>query len=239
MNDWVKRKMALLSFALSNVEKDSLGQKTDALVGHIDGSNQSYHQGNMADDLLRGELTMPVKELRWRLYKILNESKGKTAKIIGYDGDGIPIVETYDTSKYQLDKILRDDADPYDVELVINNVDATKSLLDTFSNEELDIFNDEKLKEVNEVKPVVKGEDYKEEDTQTDNRFNQSMDKYDLVVEPGANANQIKIEYEGVDSLYLRNGKLYVITSLNENWEETIRFSRQAVQNLITITKDK
>jgi len=44
--------------------------------------------------------------------------------------------------------------------------------------------------------------------------------KYDLILEAGANPNQIAIQYEGVDSLYIHNGKLHVITSLNENWEE-------------------
>jgi len=44
--------------------------------------------------------------------------------------------------------------------------------------------------------------------------------KYDLKVAPGADASQIQLEYEGVDDLYIKNGKLYVITSLHENWEE-------------------
>ncbi|UTW65701.1 gliding motility-associated C-terminal domain-containing protein [bacterium SCSIO 12643] len=44
--------------------------------------------------------------------------------------------------------------------------------------------------------------------------------KYDLHIAPGADASQIELEYEGVDQLYIKNGKLYVITSLHENWEE-------------------
>ena len=44
--------------------------------------------------------------------------------------------------------------------------------------------------------------------------------KYDLIIAPNADPKQIKLSYSGVDSLYLKNGKLYVITSLNENWEE-------------------
>ncbi len=44
--------------------------------------------------------------------------------------------------------------------------------------------------------------------------------KYDLIVAPHTSTEQIAISYTGVDSIYLRNGKLYVITSLNENWEE-------------------
>lgn len=44
--------------------------------------------------------------------------------------------------------------------------------------------------------------------------------KYDLNIAPGADASQIQLEYEGVDDLFIKNGKLYVITSLHENWEE-------------------
>lgn len=44
--------------------------------------------------------------------------------------------------------------------------------------------------------------------------------KYDLIVAPHTSAEQVEISYNGVDSIYLKNGKLYVITSLNENWEE-------------------
>lgn len=44
--------------------------------------------------------------------------------------------------------------------------------------------------------------------------------KYDLIVKSGANPNKIQINYQGVDSIYIKRGRLYVITSLNENWEE-------------------
>jgi gliding motility-associated-like protein len=44
--------------------------------------------------------------------------------------------------------------------------------------------------------------------------------KYDLKVAPGADASKIQLEYTGVDDIYIKNGKLYVITSLQENWEE-------------------
>ena len=44
--------------------------------------------------------------------------------------------------------------------------------------------------------------------------------KYDLIVAPHSDESQIQLSYTGLDSIYLKNGKLYVITSLNENWEE-------------------
>lgn len=44
--------------------------------------------------------------------------------------------------------------------------------------------------------------------------------KYDLIVAPNSEPEKVLISYTGADSLYLKNGKLYVITSLSENWEE-------------------
>jgi hypothetical protein len=145
MLNYLKRKMALLSLSLSRVEKSMLTQKSDAL-GDIGSMEQTYHQGMLADALLRGEITMPVKELRWRLYKVLSESKNKTAKITGYDSDGLPIVETYTIEKYKLDKIKCDNFDPYPVELVVNNDDIMKSTTEALSNEKLQLYSDEESK---------------------------------------------------------------------------------------------
>ena len=144
MINWIKRKMAVLALSLSKVEKSALNQKSDAL-GTIGSMEQTYHQGMLADALLRGEITMPVKELRWRLYKVLSESKNKTAKITGYDADGLPIVKTYNIEKYKLDKIKRDDFDSYPVELVVKNDDVMKSTHDAFSDEKLKVLEEDEI----------------------------------------------------------------------------------------------
>tara|TARA_Y100000782_G_scaffold115416_1_gene158062 strand:+ start:1477 stop:6072 length:4596 start_codon:yes stop_codon:yes gene_type:complete len=44
--------------------------------------------------------------------------------------------------------------------------------------------------------------------------------KYDWVVAPGGDPTAIQWQYEGVDELYLKRGRLHITTSLNENWEE-------------------
>ena len=144
MKNWINKKLALLSLALSRVEKDAFSQKSDAVSSSGD-MEQSYHQGNMADSLLKGELTLPVKELRWRLYKVLKSSKSKFAKITGYDTDGLPIVETYTLEKYQLDKTIKDDNDPYGVILVVNNKDIGNSTSETFGNEKMKVLNDKEI----------------------------------------------------------------------------------------------
>jgi len=151
MFKYLKRKMAILSLALSKVEKSSLKQRSDALGS--DGSlEQSYNEGLLADSLLRGEITMPVKELRWRLYKILTESKSKAAKITGYDSDGLPIVETYTIEKHNLSKISCDEFDSYDVELVIKNEDIIKTTVESFDNKDLNVLDKTEIDDYDENK---------------------------------------------------------------------------------------
>jgi hypothetical protein len=131
MKNWFKRKMALLAFALSKAENSALGQREDVL-DNIQGNIQTYNQGTLADALLKGEITLPVKELRWRLYKVLSESKSRAARVVGYDKDDMPIVETYTVEKYKLDKVLKDDSDPYPVEMVVKNSVLTESTTEAF-----------------------------------------------------------------------------------------------------------
>jgi hypothetical protein len=158
MIKWFKRKMGLLAIALARVEKQALKQASDA-VGENEAMSQTYHQGTLSDALLKGEITMPVKELRWRLYKVLSASKGRIAKITGYDDDGLPIVNTYNLEKFKLDKVSRDNFDPYDVELSIENEDITKSILDGFSNENLNEIDEHKIDDYDSGKFDLVGAD--------------------------------------------------------------------------------
>lgn len=45
--------------------------------------------------------------------------------------------------------------------------------------------------------------------------------KYDFIIHPGANPEQIKIRYEGLDSIQLRSTKLYLYNSVNTLVEQT------------------
>ena len=133
MIKWIKRKAALLALALSKAEMSNLHQKEDALDS-VEGMYQTLNQGSILDALKKGEMTLPVKELRWRLYKVLSASKGRTAIITGYDEDNLPIVKTFTTAKYKLSKIICDKEDPYPVELVVKNEALTKSTFEAFDN---------------------------------------------------------------------------------------------------------
>lgn len=44
--------------------------------------------------------------------------------------------------------------------------------------------------------------------------------KYDWMVKPGGDPTQIKWEIEGADQVYEKRGRLYITTSLGEQWEE-------------------
>jgi len=133
---WIKNKIMGLLIGLSVFDKKILSQsKTSDLSGV--GLIIEKDQGTLLHGLKNQITNQQVKELRWRLYKVLSESKNKTAKIVGYDADGLPIVETYNIEKYKLDKVTRDNFDPYPVELVVMNEDITKSAYEAFSNDKL------------------------------------------------------------------------------------------------------
>src|SRR5690606_36595611 len=43
--------------------------------------------------------------------------------------------------------------------------------------------------------------------------------KYDFILEPGADASQIVLDYDGVEDLRVQGGKLKIQTSVGEVWE--------------------
>jgi gliding motility-associated-like protein len=49
---------------------------------------------------------------------------------------------------------------------------------------------------------------------------NQNHIKYDFIVYPGGDAQSIRLQYEGVDKLSIRNGQLHIQTSVNEVVED-------------------
>lgn len=121
--DWLKKKLGTATLALSNVEKSALNQTNELMSSDINQS-QRHTQGQVADSLINGEVTQEVMDLRWRTYKVLRETEGFTAEIVGYETDGTPIVKTVkkDTNKSIL-KIKVDENDPYPLEMVLDNTE--------------------------------------------------------------------------------------------------------------------
>ena len=90
--------MATFSLALSIVENNALGQTADFLSSDVNQVRRNT-QGQLADSLVHGEITQEVMELRWRTYKVLLETEGVTAEIVGYDDDGMPITKVRKVDK--------------------------------------------------------------------------------------------------------------------------------------------
>lgn len=118
--NWFKKKMAALALATANVEKNALGQGGEAL-SHDVNQVQRHKQGMLSDALMRAEITQEVKELRWRMYKVLEATDGVSAKIVGYDEDGYPIVEVKDNTKRPMKNVRVDAEDNYRPIMIVDN----------------------------------------------------------------------------------------------------------------------
>ena len=125
IGNWIKKKLATVALAMAKVEESTLTQTGQGVDGGI-GSHQRINQGRLSDSLQRGEITQEVKELRWRMYKIIKASTGVTAVITGYDEDGMPIVEVKEKPKKRyLKNVMADAEDNYKPIMVVNNDEVT------------------------------------------------------------------------------------------------------------------
>jgi hypothetical protein len=119
---WIKNKIAILSLAMSNVEKNALTQEGTTLsddTQHI----QRHRQGMLSDDLMQGRVTEEVKLLRHRMYKILDESS-KLKVHFKKDSNGNLTYDLVDKTIIP-SKLVIDPFDDYKVELVIDNSPIT------------------------------------------------------------------------------------------------------------------
>jgi len=139
---WLNRRMAMLSLAIGNVEKNMLGQNGETLSSDVN-QVQRHTQGQLADSLKHGEITQEVMDLRWRTYKILRESEGVTAEIVGYDEDGMPIVKTKKKNKkLGLSKVKLDPSDKYKLEMVVDNSEIVIGGNQAMDNENISMLDE-------------------------------------------------------------------------------------------------
>lgn len=164
LGNWLKKKAAMLSLAMAKVEETTLTQGGTAVESSV-GSYQRVNQGRLSDSLQRGEITQEVKELRWRMYKIIKATDGVTATITGYDEDGMPIVEVTGKSKRRYMKNVQADVeDPYKPIMVVNNAEVT---LGTFGGTDVEALEE------------VEGEATEDEDGDTTRSIGEvSFDEY-------------------------------------------------------------
>lgn len=163
---WLAKKAGSITMALSGVEKNALNQTGEQMSSDI-GHAQRHTQGQVADSLINGEITQEVMDLRWRMYKVLQETDALTCEIIDYEPDGTPIIKTTkkDTKK-GLKKIKVDSYDDYKLEMVIPNDDIITSGNDIMSNKHIKLSDnptinlDEDGNVVSATHGEIKGEEY-------------------------------------------------------------------------------
>jgi hypothetical protein len=152
INKWIRKQVGAIVIATSNVEKNALGQE-DIDVATDTAKFQRYNQGTLADSLVNGEITEEVKNLRWRMLKILDASDKYIVNSLGVDEDGFPILDTEQPDatgqRVLLNKINLDEYDDYPLELVVNNNEITMSTSDIMDNDNIKAYDhDDIIKEV-------------------------------------------------------------------------------------------
>jgi hypothetical protein len=133
MKKWFKNKIAALTFAFYNVEKNILNQDGKTADN---GTNQErrHLQGTLADSLVHGEITQEVKNLRWRTYKILKNSNKTSLEFDHIDENGNVFYRTKkNDEKAILKKIKLDTFDDYKLEMVFLNNEITIGTFDAIT----------------------------------------------------------------------------------------------------------
>jgi hypothetical protein len=118
---WLRKNIAAISIAVSNIEKNVFSQTKDFIESNFNHERRNT-QSTLCDSLVHGEITQEVKNLRWRTYKILKSSNNNSVTIKGYDENGYPIYTINKTNnKKLLKKIKLDTLDSYELEMVFTN----------------------------------------------------------------------------------------------------------------------
>jgi hypothetical protein len=128
MSNWIKKQITNIVIAMGNTEKNAFGQ--EGIEISVDtAKHQRLNQNSVMDALLRGEITEEVEKLRWRMYKTTSSLKNYGSKVIGYDDDGYPIMETsYYGDEDRLLKIKTEPTDTYPLIMVVDNTNISSGV---------------------------------------------------------------------------------------------------------------
>lgn len=169
LGKFLKRMVSAIAFATGSVEKSALSQGEGENLGAGSQQHRRHRQGSLADSLNQGIINQQVQELRWRMYKVMEESQNYKTKIIGENEDGtyITVTEKIDhTEKASslLNKVRLDEFDDYDLELVVQNDEVAIGIVDGMDDIESDIDNvvknyDEKGNVISATHGEVDGEE--------------------------------------------------------------------------------
>lgn len=121
ISTWLSRQIGSLMLATAKVEQNALSQEGQSL-GTEASKFQRHSQGTLADDLVNGVITQEVKDLRWRMYKVLEASAKVSAKVVGDLDSGEYEIETYisEGTDVILSKVKLDSSDDYKLEMVVD-----------------------------------------------------------------------------------------------------------------------
>lgn len=127
ISKWLSRQIGSLMLATAKVEQNALSQEGQSL-GTEASKFQRHSQGTLADDLVNGVITQEVKDLRWRMYKVLEASAKVSAKVVGDLDSGDYTIETYvsEGNDEILSKVKLDSSDEYKLEMVVDGEAITK-----------------------------------------------------------------------------------------------------------------
>jgi hypothetical protein len=158
MINWVKRKAAMLSLAMANVERNSLSQIGDTIESNVN-QERRHTQGTLLDGMINGELTEEVQDFRWRMYKIMKASEDIRATITEYikdeDGNEVPVTVLSKVDKKRaLNKIKVDDFDDYILEMVVDNSESNIGRDETMTNDFINL-HDKPIESVDEDGDIV------------------------------------------------------------------------------------
>lgn len=139
IGDWFKRKLAMMAIATANVEKNAFGGEKNHMSDNIGQEHKLEHQ-RLSSALKQGEVTQQVKELRWRMYKILDQVDGMKTRIIGTEkdaaGDKRNITETYSVKTIDMSKFKMEPSDKNKLEIIVNNDSISTGMVQSMEHKE-------------------------------------------------------------------------------------------------------
>lgn len=122
-----------LSFGLKNAENKMFGENKDD--SNIISVNQNIEDEKLSKSLINGEVTQEVKNLRYRTYKICNESKKYE-----YVGEGKAF------KKKNIENVNVENSENYDIILVQNNIEYGKTISECLDDIDGSVSNEFLLK---------------------------------------------------------------------------------------------
>lgn len=132
LSDWFRKKAAALSIAFTNVEKELVNQKNNGVANTINNVT-SVNKGTLADDLMRGEMTQEVRNLRWRMYKVMQHADKLLIEHNPETGE-VKVSkknEYTDYNRSMANAIKVDKHDTYEPQMAVINEGVTRGMIET------------------------------------------------------------------------------------------------------------